>query len=155
MKKHIRLYNVMFPIWFLFLLPNWGHLLILPLNFGIDSLVLYLGARHQKLENKGSLWKKSILKIWLFGFLSDILGALLIVGLYFWLCEIPQWNLILFPGTTLLSIPGVALSGVLIYIFNRKFSFRNTDLTPEQIHKLSLLLAIATAPYTMMIPLYG
>lgn len=155
MKKNIRLYNVMFPIWFLFLMPSYLHLLILPINFLVDSLVLFLGARHQKLENRGKLWKKSILRIWIIGFICDILGALLIAALYFALCEIPQWNLVLFPGTTLISLPGVALAGVLIYFCNRKISFQKTDLTPEAIHKLSLLLAIATAPYTMLIPLYG
>ena len=62
---------------------------------------------------------------------------------------------ILFPGTTIISIPGVLLSGVLIYFFNRKLSFGRQELTAVQIHKLSLALAVFTAPYAMMIPLYG
>ena len=159
MKKDnsVRLYNVMFPIWFFIFLPSlW--LLILPVNFGVDSLVLALSARKQQVKNKKALWKKHILPVWGIGFLSDFIGAGLIFLIYLIYVEIPGldsiMNPILFPGTTLISIPGVALAGWLIYFLNKKLTFRRSALDPQVIHKLCLHLAIFTAPYTMLIPLY-
>lgn len=157
MKKETRLYNVMFPIWFFWLFPTPLWLFILPVNFAVDSLVLYLAMRWQGLQSKLEIWKKSIWKIWVVGFLSDFIGALLIFGLYYLFAEVfsVSWNLILFPGTTLLSLPGAALAGVLIYFLNRKFSFTKCGLDPAQVHKLCLALAVFTAPYAMLIPIYG
>ena len=157
MKKETRLYNVMFPIWFFWLLPTPLWLFILPANFAIDSLVLYLAMRWHGLQSKLEIWKKSIWKIWVIGFLSDFIGALLIFGLYYLLAEVfsVSWNLILFPGTTMLSLPGAALAGVLIYFLNKRFSFRKCGLDPAQVHKLCFALAVFTAPYAMLIPIYG
>ena len=157
MKKETRLYNVMFPIWFLWLFPTPLWFLILPGNFLIDSLILYLAMHIHSIPDKLKIWKKSIWKIWAIGFLSDIIGALLTFGLYYLFAEILRvsWDLIYFPGTTLLSLPGVALAGVLIYFFNKWFSFRKCGLDPVQVHKLCLALAIFTAPYAMLIPIYG
>lgn len=159
MKKDIRLYNVLFPIWFLFLFPQlW--LVMLPVNFLVDSLVVYCSARSQKLEGSGTLWKKSILRVWLLGFAADLIGAGLTVLLYFCWCAldaagIALFNPILFPGTSLLAIPGTILAGFLIYIFNKKFSFGKVGMEPEALRRLCIHLAIFTAPYTMLIPLYG
>ena len=159
MKKDnsIRLYNVMFPIWFFFFLPiTW--LLILPVNFGVDSLVLMLSARKQQVEDKKALWKKHILPVWGIGFLSDLIGAGLVFLIYLAVAESPLvdtlMNPVLFPGTTIISIPGVILAGFMIYILNKKLTFRKSTLDAAVIHKLCLHLAIFTAPYTMLIPLY-
>ena len=156
MKNHrsVRLYNVMFPIWFFFFFPIvW--LLILPVNFLVDSLVVLLSAKRQKLEMPKSLWKKHILPVWGIGFLSDLIGAGLTFGLYLLCADLLDLNVHLFPGATLISIPGTILAGVLIYFLNRKLTFRKSQLDPAAIHKLCLHLAIFTAPYTMLIPLYG
>ena len=147
MKKEIRLYNVMFPIWFFWLLPTPLWLVILLVNFAIDSLVLYLSARTGGLQERLQLWKKSIWKIWIIGFLCDIIGAAFIYGLWEMLIRI-------FP-VIILSLPGVALAGVLIYFLNKRFSFRKCGLDPAAVHRLSLALAVFTAPYAMLIPLYG
>ena len=64
-------------------------------------------------------------------------------------------NLVLFPGTTLISIPGVIVAGLAIYWLNRLLTFRKGDLEKDEIHRLCLHLAIFTAPYTFLIPLYG
>ena len=65
MKKNnsVRLYNVMFPVWFLFFIP-YLWLVILPVNFGVDSLVLMLSAKKQGVEDRKALWKKHILPVW-------------------------------------------------------------------------------------------
>lgn len=102
--------------------------------------------------------EKKLVWIWLIGFLSDFIGAALIFVLMLasdWL-KLP-FNLILFPATTIIAIPGVLLAGVLIFFLNKRFSFQKLqdELSGEQIHKLCLALAIFTAPYAMFIPLYG
>ena len=133
MKKDnsIRLYNIMFPIWFLFFFPLlW--LVMLPVNFGVDSLVLMLSARKQQVEDRKQLWKKHLWSVWGIGFLNPVL----------------------FPGATITAIPGVILAGVLIYFLNKKLTFRKSTLDAAVIHKLCLHLAIFTVPYTMLIPLY-
>jgi hypothetical protein len=156
MKKQIRLYNMAFPIWLMFVWPTYLWLLIIPANFIIDSLVLYGSSRHQQLPDRFGLWRKHILPIWLIGFFSDFIGAGLVFLVYLILANYPGIpNLILFPGTTLVSIPGLIVSGVLIYVLNRIFTFHNSDLEPAQIHKLCLHLAIFTAPYAFLIPIYG
>ena len=156
-NRSIRLYNVMFPIWFFFFLPPiW--LVMLPVNFGVDTLVLMLSARRQQVEERKALWKKHILPIWGIGFLSDLIGAGLVFLIYLVVAESPlvdTWmNPVFFPGTTIISIPGVVLAGVMIYILNKKLTFRKSQLDPAVIHRLCLHLAIFTAPYTMLIPLY-
>ena len=159
MKKDIKLYNVLFPIWFFFLFPQvW--LIILAVNFVVDSLVVYFSAQRQQLPDPGSIWKKHILSIWIAGFASDLVGAALVVLLYFGWCAldimgIELLNPILFPGTCIISLPGVFLAGWMIYMINKKVTFKNSDLDPAAIHKLCLHLALWTAPYTMLIPLYG
>lgn len=156
MKKEARLYNILFPIWLFWLWPTGAWLLLLPANFAIDSLVLCLAMARQPMENKRAVWKRSILKIWAIGFASDLIGAAAIFGLMLLIDGVGlPWDTFHFPGTTLMSLPGVALAGALIYGFNKRFSFPTCGLPPEQIHKLSLALAVFTAPYAMLLPLYG
>ena len=160
-KKEVRLYNVFFPLWFLvlfwpLLVPSLPvFLLLLPINFAFDSLVLAATAKCLRLEHKARLWKRSILPVWLLGFLCDFLGAGL-VGLLIYLIEGGlSGDSLFFPAATLYALPGVVLSGVLIYTLNRYLSFRKSGLEKGQLHKLCLSLAVFTAPYLMMIPIYG
>lgn len=151
-----RLYNMLFPVWLFYLFPAEVWLLILPANFVIDSLILYLAMKRQNVTQPKEVWKRSILRIWGIGFLCDLLGAGLILVI-----ELLQdalhlhWNTFLFPGATLVALPGVILAAFLIYLLDRRFAFTNCPLDKSQIPKLSLALSIFTAPYAMLIPLYG
>lgn len=156
MKISWLLINILFPMWLFWLLPTIAWLIILPANFAVDSLVLGLAMKWQHMENKMIVWKQSILKIWLVGFISDLLGAVLILAFMMLIDSVGlPWDTFHFPGTTLISIPGVVLAGVLIYYLNKHCSFTKCGLDAVQIHKLSLALAVFTAPYAMLIPLYG
>ena len=133
MKKDnsVRLYNVMFPIWFLFFFPVlW--LVMLPVNFGVDSLVLMLSAKKQQVEDRKALWKKHILPVWGIGFLSDLIGAAVLIPLYLLIVESPLvdsfLNPVYFPGSIITAIPGVIVAGFMIYILNRKLTFRKSTL---------------------------
>ena len=151
MKKTVKLYNVIMPIWLMFLYPTFLWFIILPLNFVIDSAVVLIVQRVRKIEQTRRVWQSSILKVWIFGFLSDFIGAgvVLLMELLF-----SDWIVTYrFPGVTLISIPGVIVAGVLIYLFNRYVSFRRCELDPKDVKALALTLALATAPYTMLIPI--
>lgn len=156
-NRDVRLYNVMFPIWFFFFFPGMW-LIILPVNFIVDSLVLWFSAKKQEIQEPKNLWKKHILPVWGLGFLCDLIGAGLTFVIYLIYVEIPGllelMNPHFFPGATLISIPGTVLAGWLIYILNKKLTFRKSDLDAAAIHKFCLHLALWTAPYTMLIPLY-
>lgn len=152
----VRIYNMLFPMWLFFLFPSPIWLLILPGNFLIDSAVIWFTLRASHKDSIKYIWKKSILRVWLVGFFCDIIGALLILGIYLLTGELfPQWDIFHFPGTTIISIPGVILAGVLIYFINRKVSFVYTDLSEGQKKYLAFSIALYTAPYLMLVPLYG
>lgn len=153
----VRVYNVMFPVYMIFLFFPLTWLVILPFNFAFDSLVLALAMRRWQMQDKMGLWKKSILRVWLFGFAADIAGAGLITLLYYLtnsvldFLDFTSWE-------PLIVLPCVALAGLLIYLLDKKWAFGKTALDAAQRHKLALALAIFTAPYTMLIPtrlLYG
>ena len=73
-KNQTKLYNVIMPIWLLVIFPfTW--IIILPLNYLIDTLVLRLTMKHLNIENRKEIYKMTILKTWLFGFLADFIGA--------------------------------------------------------------------------------
>ena len=148
-KKDVLLYNVFFPLWMLMSLPvTW--LWVIPGNFIVDSLVMVIAMAVLKMENRLCFYKKHILQVFGFGFLADILAAipmwcLALLGLGGPLCDSP-----------LLTVPGLVLGGVLIYVFNYFITFRQCEQGLRR--RLSLTFAIATAPYTYLIPsdwLYG
>lgn len=154
-----RLNNVMFPVYMLFLLLPQVWAIVLPFNFAFDSLVLVLAMRHYQYGSIKETWKRSILRVWGFGFLADIIGAAFITALVFALEAWFDVNVFFNTGTEMVMVlPGVVLAGLLIYILDKKWAFGKTALDAVQRHKLALALAIFTAPYTMLIPtrlLYG
>lgn len=157
MKK--KLYNIIFPVWLLFIIPP-IILFILPANFIIDSLVLIFSLKILKVSNIKEIFKKIIVKVWIFGFLSDIIGALfLFLSMFipgeFWYDNIMaplMWN----PFETIYSFLyctiGVLISGIFIYFFNKKITLKNIDIKDELKKKISLALAVITMPYLFYLP---
>ena len=73
-KKSIKLYNVIFPIWLLWLIPmTW--VIVLPANFLIDLLVVVLTMKYLKVKEIKLNAKSVILKVWIFGFIADFIGT--------------------------------------------------------------------------------
>ncbi len=142
MKKGTKLYNVIFPFWMLILLPvSW--LIVIPANAIIDSLVLIIGMYALKMQDKKDIYKKCMLKVFLFGFLSDIIGA----GLMF-ITLLLEWSNT--ADELYFTIPALIISAILIFIFDYFFSFKKLEKTER--FKLALTFAIVTAPYTFLIP---
>lgn len=150
MKKS-RLYNVIFPVWMLFLFPQvW--LITLPGNLIIDCAVVLLTLTALKHTQKWAVLKQVWWKVWLLGFAADFVGIAILILSMFALNFLPEpWNSWLAFGVTALA---VAISGGHIYFFNKLEVFSRTQLTDRERHIVALTLAIVTAPWTFFIPTY-
>ena len=141
-NKSVKLYNVLFPFWMLMLIPTcW--LVVLPGNFLIDSIVLFVSMVALKLNDKKMFYKHHILKIYGFGLLADIIGSAYMFLMV--ICGVGTMG-----DDWYITIPALLIASVLIYVFNYHISFKKVDL--ESRKRLALIFAIATAPYTFMIP---
>lgn len=159
MKKEKRLYNVLFPIWFLIFVPT-SWLIVLPANFLIDSLVLLVALKLLGHDLKTG-YKRAVLKVWLFGFLADLIGGLLLLAGTF-LQENSWWyhniaapissNPFGSPLALLFILVVVAISAACIYVLDLKVAFRKLDLDKQQKHRAALAFALITAPYAFFLP---
>ena len=119
-----------------------------PPNVQIINILRGGGFFDKKMQKKTLLllfYKKNILKVYLFGMLADIIGALLIFFMFFVL------QIGVSSDELYLTIPGVLLSSIMIFIFNYFITFKKLDKKNKL--KLSLIFAIITAPYTFLIPI--
>lgn len=157
MKKNVKMYNVLFPIWIIFLLPP-VILLVLPGNFIIDSLVLLIGMACLKISNKKKIYLKTILKVWIVGFVADIIGSVILLGTQ--LLPYSMNSITTATATNpftniyslILVILAVLVSGICIYILNFIISFRKIEITVKKKKGICLVLAVMTAPYLFFIP---
>jgi len=157
--KEIKLYNLIFPVYMLWLIPPVIFIVGI-LNFIIDSVVVLITEKILKLEDMFSKYKKVIFKVWIFGFLADFIGALflfLISGLFENL-DIPiKYNIDYNPFgniyALIITIVGILIAGILIFIFNKKICFNKIDITEKQRFILSLVMAVVTAPYLFLLPM--
>ena len=78
-KKTVTLYNLLFPIWILVWLPTPLWLLIIPGNYLIDRLVFTISAKKQKPKLEKKFFRKHTWKLFLFGFLADFIGSILLL----------------------------------------------------------------------------
>ena len=171
-----RLYNVMFPIWMLTLVPSMW-LYALPINFVVDSAVLLitftvLARKRGDTEYKPwGDWLRAIPLTFVFGFVSDLIagGFLLFWGMgptlllgdttgfgAWWgsnVAEPMMENPFESIFSLLFVLLGIALAGLLIYFFNKNMSLRLTkSLDIFEIRRTAMILAVVTAPWTMLLP---
>lgn len=168
--KEIRLYNMILPPFILFLFLPWWWIGSIAGNFIIDSVVLLLISLIMFKKFKFELYKNVIIKVWILGFLADLLGILyLIIVSAFSNAEYYEgnniWNQILsgiYLATNhshfdsifgvLFIVSGIFFSAILVFVFNYFISFRNTILSRKQKIVMSLSIAVLTAPYTFLLP---
>ena len=160
--KEVKLYNVLFPIWLLVLFPiTW--LIVLPGNFLIDFTVVALTMKFLKLPDIIKTTKKVILRVWLMGFIADIIGTLAMVvwnfvdgnsesdffyDLMYAVNYNPFVNIWGFLWVTLC----VVFTAFLIYQLNYRWCLKKADISQEERKKVALSLAIFTAPYLFYLP---
>lgn len=142
MKKDIRLYNVLFPFWMLLLFPPMW-LVVLPGNFLIDSIVLLVSMKILSIQEKKQFYKKSILKIFAIGLISDVLGSV-----YMFLMVLAEFGRM--GDEWYLTVPALLISAVFIFVLNYYITFRGCEKKNRLF--LSLIFAIVTAPYTFLVP---
>lgn len=167
--KKVTLYNLIFPIWLLVWIPSWFWLILLPANYCIDRLVFTVSSKKQKGELSNHFFRKHTWKLWLFGFLSDFIGSVLLVLPL--LLPVPekvaknynqsgfgkfmnglQFNAFSNVGALLYTLFAVAVSGLMIYLFDRRVIFKTGEFTKEQTNRIAFIMAIITAPYLYLLP---
>ena len=141
----MELSKLLYPVWTVFFQPS-AACYILPRTILVNGLVLLLALRYCGIPRRKQVWKRSILRVWLVSLLAGCMGALLSFGLYAFLMPVG------FPAEQLTMLPGVALAGAFVYLFDSCAAFNRCELTAEQRHRLCLALALFTAPYTMLLP---
>lgn len=170
--RGVRLYNIIFPIWLLWLVPiSW--IAVLPANFLIDLLVIVLTMKYLRIPAVRQITKAVIVKVWLFGFAADFAGTIMMClpllidtlleqrGAYH--TPFAQWwyqnmtnAVALNPFENMFSFLWVAgcvfFTAFFIYLFNCRFSLKKTPLRKEEKKKLALSLAVFTAPYLFFLP---
>lgn len=163
MKKEIKLYNVLFPLWLLVWFPSWYWILLIPLNYIVDTLVTWLSLRKQDaVADRKSFCLKHTWKLCLAGFVSDFIGSLILLGVealtYVFsgpaIMKISN-GILMNPfeniWSLLICIVAVAASGFAIFLLDR-WILKKAGLAVEQAKKTAMWLAIITAPYLFLVP---
>lgn len=162
--KEIKFYNVLFPIWLIIFFPP-VIFITLAGNFIIDSLVVFaafkifrMAARQIELR---SFYKKSIIKVWLFGFAADVIGAivLFIAGISGDQLKLPyevisavNYDPFSNPAGLAIVIFAMLISGLFIFIFNYCFTFARLIEDRKLRLRTALTIAVATIPWTFLLP---
>lgn len=165
MKKEVRLYNLILPVWLIWLFPQL-LIFVAPANLLVDGLVLTLTLMALKHQRKRAVVKALWGKFWIRGFLADFIGVLLLLSGGFlssflpnvsWASDVDSaimYNPFLQPLAFLWVLAAVALAGVCIYFFDQR-AMRECDLlTSREKHIIALTMAIATAPWLFFLPTY-
>lgn len=153
-KNGIRLYNVMFPVWMLVWFPSWLWLLLIPVNYLIDRLVLRWSL--SGMEERGLFCRSHCWKICLAGFLADFVGSLLLFALYMLFSSSEFGRALAFNAFSdlpafLATVFAILLSGTLIFLLDRRI-LTKAGLDAAAAKRAALRLAAITAPYLFLIP---
>lgn len=160
----LKLYNVIFPIWFILFFPP-IILLTLVGNFIIDSIVLIACIYIYKLSTEGrtakDFYKKTIFKVWLFGFIADLIGASILFLLGMMGDSFGLSNELMYginydpfsqPLAVLIILVAIFVSAIFIYIFNSKYVLKNVIEDSAIRMRVALTIAVVTMPWTFLIP---
>ena len=153
--NEVRLNNLIMPIWLLIIFPvTWIPVLIG--NFALDSGLLLLFLKLRKHDNIKEKWKKSIIKVWLFGMLSDLVGGGMVFAAGLISSKIDPrsgfsqavlghiWRN---AGAAAFCVGCMLLSSLLIYLFDSKISFKKAIDDERERKILALLFAVITMPW--------
>ena len=155
---NIKLYNFIFPLWMLLILPKlW--IKALPAVFILNTLVFFVVIKCLKEKDIFKCYKKNILKLWLFNFIGIIAGSIILVLLQL----LPTSNdfiskfvtaLVYNPFNNLFAIIVtlfvILISAFMTYKLNIKITFKDTNIINKK--KFAILIAIFTAPYLFFYP---
>lgn len=163
MMKETKLYNVIFPIWLLLFFPP-VILVTIVGNFIIDSLVICLCYFAFKLSDNLALktfYTGSIYKVWVFGFMSDLIGAAILfttgilgdsLGIPYEIYSAINFDPFSNPVAVAIIVLAMAVSALLIFLLNYKITFKKMIADRHKRLKLALSIAILTLPWTFLLP---
>lgn len=160
MRKNNKLYNVIFPIWLLVWFPSYLWFILIPINYLIDSCVLYFSL--PKEDDRKAFTIRHSWKLCIVGFLADLIGSifLFLINIIYDALPIPFLEKIvdgvmMNPFSNVFSFLyvciGILISAICIYYFDR-WILKKTNLSKAQIEKSARYLAIITAPYLFLLP---
>lgn len=162
--KSVKLYNVIFPIWFILFFPP-VVLITFVGNYFIDSLVViacfYVFKVKQLNLDLKTFYKKSIIKVWVFGFLADLIGAAILLlfsmfgdslGLPYEVTSAISYNSFKHPAAIIIIIFAMIVSSIFIFLFDYKISFRDLVEDKHLKMKIAFTIAIITIPWTFILP---
>lgn len=142
--------NIILPT-FMFFLFSWVIAIISIIgNFIIDAGIYHIYI--EKFSSRFIYKWKYIWRAYGLGFLADFIGAAILVFLY----SVTHNHINYFQiydswYNILVHLIIVGLSGYLVYVFNR-LNLKNSGLELKDQFRLSLSMAIITAPYTFLLP---
>lgn len=161
MKNGHRLYNIILPIWLLIWFPSSLWLLVIPANWLIDWLVARVSLKRLGDEEYAARSMRISWKLCIAGFVSDFAGSIFLTAALYLLSSLGEefrpieqglgWNPFTNIFSVLIILAAIALSAVCIYYLDRRI-LKKENLTPEQIKKTALALAVFTAPYLYLLP---
>jgi hypothetical protein len=108
-----------------------------------------------------TFYKEGILKVWLYGFLADIIGAAIlfvlgicgdIFGLSYELISAICYDPFNHPLAVVIIIASILVSATFIFLFNYKFVFKKQIQENKLRFKIALTVAVVTAPWTFLLP---
>jgi len=161
--KDIKLYNVIFPVWFLLFFPPVIFLTLIG-NYLIDSFVIiacFYVFKISKIHNLKTFYKKSIIKVWLYGFLADILGAAILflcglfgtdLGMSYELTSAISYDPFSHPLAVVIILTSMLVASYFIFIFNYKITLESVIAEKSLRFKVALTIAIITTPWTFILP---
>ena len=134
-------------------------------NFLIDSLVIVICFYLYKLVetnlNLKDFYKRSILKVWLYGFLADMIGAAILFaavmgenlfGLSNELVTAINFDPFSHPLAIVIVISAILVAAIFIFIFNYKYTFENLIAEKSLKFKMAITVALLTMPWTFLLP---
>ena len=158
-SNNVKLYNLLLPLWLIIFIPSFLWLVLIPLNYLIDRLVLSWSLGYD--PYKGYFCRQHTWKICLAGFFSDFVGAAIMLLFSVTLSENSEklfdicYAIMLDPFSDLLGLlivlVCIAISAACIYLIDRRILDR-AGLEPEQVKQAALRLALITAPYLYLFP---
>lgn len=167
MKKAVKLYNIIFPVWLLWLFPiTW--IVVLPANFLLDLIVILITMNYLKITKKKQKLKSIIFKTWILGFIADFIGTFFMLSISLIESKLSldtafgKWwyynmNAVTYSPfnniySVLWTVICVLIAALFIYLFNYKICFEKLETEDALKKKLALSLAIFTAPYLFFLP---
>jgi len=152
-NKFIKLCNPVMLPWWKMQITTW--LLIIPINFVADSAIFIITLKILKysLSEMIKIYKKTIIKILIFGFIADFIGIISIcliifIGIIIHFFFDPDFSV----NLIVIKIIGILVSAICIFLFNIKIALKKTNLSNKNKKIIALSLAIFTAPYIYLVP---